>query len=512
MSATILETLRGITPETPEPKTEKPKQEDKPAVGDEKPKDDPDDKKPAPGDKPDDEPKIEPEQLVETLWPGRKELNDRKAKKKQDSEKKAEGEKQGKDDKKSEKPAEDKKKDDGKAEKKDDKSKKPKVVIEEEEDPEEQISVVERAFKSGVEAATKVAPKREEKPAEEEPAIDLDEDDEFELSVYQQVEKDDPKFKGVTAQYKKGLKQWADYAEKWSEENPDKEWNPDDPEHEAQYAKIMPKVPARAYELAKAKLAVEPVVAERTKELREENLELRRKTVVTELAPEIAKTTDAIAISVATALGEDVAEAVKSPEAVKQLAEDDPIAFRILQQQANAARVLNNELVLISRDPQTFRIDAKNNPVHRALVDIVRDLESDYSKMPKRQTAWKGRYFATHAEFSKMSAEEQAKHWVVGENEIRDRISEVLSEEAKAAYEEQMGLVSKYGGARKASQKKREDKSGDDDEERKKPDDDDDEEAPKPGPARDKVESVKKDDKSGQDGFSEKLRKGLWAR
>lgn len=506
---TVLEKLRGpqdnIAPENPEPAPEqKPAPEKKedgiPSIH----PDDLEDVRQTPskpglerneadesteekeGDDKADDTNFSPEDLQNILWPGRK-------KKQKPEEKKGDAkaeEEQAKPEAKK-----------GEAAKEPKKAKKP-VVEEDDEEPVDTGKLVKDAVSSAVEATAR-ALKQTEKQEESEPEIELDEDEQYLATVYDRIEKDDG-VKGVGKKFRDGVLKMKEYRRKWEADHPGEEWDAESDEHSAYYEKVMPDVPSRLVRAAEARLATEETVEKKTRGIKEENAELKRKVFDTEAAPAIAQTTDEMLVNIAKSIGEEVGEAIRTPDGVKSLEEADPVAVEVIRGFASHAATLNVELTRISRSNGLYRVDDKN-PAHQEIRGIVKTAQEQIKALPRSKRVWRGREFATHAEWGRMTPAEQENHWILDEDRIRAIITEQYSGAAKSAYDREMAKIERYGGARKTSKKAKP-------AEQEASSKDEDEEPTPSAPTRDAIPSVKGGAQKSGDSLGEKLRRQLWGR
>lgn len=438
-----------------------------------------------PDDKKEGDDEFSPEDLQDILWPGRKK-KDKKAADKPAAEPEAEKEDEEPEAKKAEKPK---------------KPKKPVVEEEEDEEPLDTGKLVKDAVSSAVEATARALKQPEQEVEEKE--IELDEDEQYLATVYDRIEKDDG-VKGVGKKFRDGVVKMKEYRRKWEAEHPGEEWDAEADEHSAYYEKVMPDVPSRLIRAAEARIAADDTIEKKTRGIKEENAELKRKVFDAEVAPVIAQTTDAMLIDIAASIGDEVGEAIRTPDGVKKLEESDPVAVEVIRGFASHAAALNVELTRISRSNGLYKV-SDSNPAHQEIRGIVKTAQEQIKAMPRKQRVWKGKEFATHAEWGLMTPAEQENHWILDEERIRAIITEQYREAAKASYEREMAKIERYGGARKSSAKAKQ--------ETQETNNDDADEDPTPkAPTRDEIRSVKTGASKNGDSLGEKIRRNLWGR
>lgn len=210
------------------------------------------------------------------------------------------------------------------------------------------------AVAEGVARAKPEAKKDTEK--KEEPASQFTPSDERKIAVLAQMEKMYPdKYKGAPDKFKSSLTKIAAYAEKWSKDNPSKEFNEDDEEHTEFFDKnnLHEFWDAEDFDDAKTQIKVDKALEEERRSTNKRLGEVDRKFKAS--SPETLQAIDTDQIGAARQywkmLGEVFTAVIKEDGTVdeakaKELREADPIAFDL---RLKAATRLDHEVAEIYR-------------------------------------------------------------------------------------------------------------------------------------------------------------------
>lgn len=268
---------------------------------------------------------------------------------------------------------------------------------------------VSAAVEAGARAAIEsTRPSKPEKTVEKEPEIELSEEDKRTLEALKLIESDNPGSKGLVQRTIEFWKKEPDYIREWERKHPGEEFDKDDPQHSDFYDTNEPVVNEEEFAAAKIRLVVEPV-ERKAKEAVKAAEEVRKKSDQIELDRKIEKTLPDIANrvdkSLIAVIDESAPELAKllgegdnktaDESGLKKIEEEDPVAFDIIQSEAERVRILCSEFELLTSFPGAYQFnpsahvalsdDSTMSP-HSELVKLINDTEQDIKAMPRAET------------------------------------------------------------------------------------------------------------------------------
>jgi hypothetical protein len=301
------------------------------------------------------------------------------------------------------------------------------------------------------------------------------------LNVLRRLEQGDPSYKGIAGQMLDFYRREGDYIAKWERDNPTQEFNPEAEEHAGLYAQ-QPKVDDDVVEATRENMLLERAKAEAKAEalkeaavLKEEVEGHRFEQAMKESAPAIQAVADGAVVALITMADPELAKAIPADKrlnegVVAKMEEADPVAFEIVNEEAEHLRVLTTELERLTRfagkyeeRPGGYVKLASNGQMiypHQELQEFAVNLETELSKMPKDETVKDGKRFMTQATLydrlskirgsnlpdnQKAAAERDLIEgvWTVGTREILSGITAARAEKAKARIEKINTLADK---------------------------------------------------------------------
>lgn len=391
------------------------------------------------------------------FWKEDKKADDKKA-----ADKKAEDDKKLADDaaaKAGDKAADDKKADDER-----DKAgrftKRPKSAI----TPDLVETVVQTATRAAVEAnkaSAAAAAKDDKKP---DPTEDLSEADKRNLEVLSYMAKSDEKYKGLDRQFIKFAKESASYQAEWEKENPGKEFNPEDSDHDTFYAKHEPKYNQADFDEARINMQLDSRMRDREKQMDERYGKIEAKLLEQELAPAVDKKAGESIQAMVAAVDPEAAK-VLAEKGHEGLAEQDPLAFEVLDRTAADMRVLVGELEKLNHPSGRFRFDERN-PAHKFLDEFAAGLEQHIKRLPFEDQVRDGKMFATQSEIRGLPEAQRARYWTLNSDVISEELVKSMAQGAKNVLAAERAKLDKYikakgGGAAKAPDKADDKKAAD---------------------------------------------------
>lgn len=274
---------------------------------------------------------------------------------------------------------------------------------------------VQSAVQAGALAAieaTRPAPVQERPAAEE---VQLSDKDRHTIEALRMMETENPKFKGVADQTVAFWKKESKYIEDWEASNPGKKFDDQSDDHQEFYERHQPDVDADALDRAKLKVATQPMVKvaeEATKvanEAKETTRRIQFERNFDKAVPEMEQAIESGLLEVVEKSNPELAKLMGdkgkrrwSEESMKKIEEEDPVAFDLIQSEAEKARQLLADFECLTRFPGDIPFDPSRAVElsdgtdyypHRELVKLISDLESDLAALPREDTERNGKQF-----------------------------------------------------------------------------------------------------------------------
>jgi len=340
------------------------------------------------------------------------------------------------------------------------------------------------ATAEGVARAMRTKPK-EELPEKKDAPSQFTPSDDRKIAVLGQLEKMYPdKYKGAPDKFKASLAKISAYAEKWSKDNPSKEFNEDDEEHTEFFDKnnLHEFWDQEDFDEAKTEMRVQKALEEERRSTNKRLSDYDRKFKAT--APETIQAIDAEQVGAAKQywklLGDDFAAVMKEDgtvdqEKAKELRESDPIGF---DERLKAATRLDVEVAEIYRLMNALIEQDPKNRLHTEISNFAAAAEQRLAGAPKEDRLdHEGRDFLPADKYYALSKEKrEASNWtftardlaVLRASHLARETQQIIDreEEKLKKYAAARGLVPKNGGAeaRKEPDPELEDNTDPDDE------------------------------------------------
>lgn len=333
------------------------------------------------------------------------------------------------------------------------------------------IARAARETASAVAAAIRpqVQPSKPEPEPEPEPELtDADRDD---AEVLRYLERTDPKnYAGKREEFIGYTTKHYAYQQEWLKNNPDKDFDPNDEEHEKWYAENTPNIDTDSLDKARVDMRVEEKFEERERPRREA---AAAQAAFEKKLPELGQTVDrhviALVNGVDPKLGENLKDAEGKPslnkEAVAKLDQADPIAKAILD------RVASDELepVILELEKTAipelkFRLDPQRFPLHKVITDFVGQQERNLMDGPADARDMDGKQFLTVNEYAaraneargnqRVLADLDANYWTLSLDMVEELWTDRCAKVARARIaDEDQRAQKKYGPAKTAGAK-----------------------------------------------------------
>ena len=280
------------------------------------------------------------------------------------------------------------------------------------------------------------------------------------LDAVKYLAENDPSYKGRNL-LKETIDFWKkeeDYIATWEKENKGQPFDDSDPDHADFYAKHQPQIRDDDIENAKVDVRVaERLDKERAKSQAETNKRINDEIGPIKAREAFSKAEPHIAQQVSGAVESMISEAVPefaalikdglTPEAVKKMTDDDPVAFEALDREAQSLIVVVRELEslvnpdiapYVKWDPSIRVVTNAKDSVfpHAEILDIGNRLEEAISKLPPEGRMNNGKNFVSqqafrdnlaHVNSQKVSQQEKnrlsdifrRRFWCIGAEDVK---------------------------------------------------------------------------------------------
>lgn len=216
----------------------------------------------------------------------------------------------------------------------------------------------------------------------------------------------------------------AAYIDKWREENPGDDFDPESTEHRNWYARNEFKIDPLDNRRAERALTKREIKREMSEEYNKELAPIKQKMRVQELQATVGTDQRKVAQEMIKAVVPDQKDFSK--EALDKIGETDKIAGTTIMEVVPAwmgviesARLLRDEAVPFDDTNQT----------HTFVANMLGELEHNISSLPPAERMHGGKQFAALATYTKMSKKDQAKHWAVSSDALVEYVGSVAKRE-----------------------------------------------------------------------------------
>lgn len=333
---------------------------------------------------------------------------------------------------------------------------------------------LERAAALAADEAVKRAEERRPKPAPEPPkpapVVDAFEKGlhpayKRDLEVYRHIESADPAYQGIAAALLDFYRQEGEYIAKWEAAHPNEQFDPDADEHAGFYGK-MPEVDDTVLEAAREALMRNKIKAEVKTEVEKEILPQvqaqKLEQQMREAAPAIVAVANEAVVAMIETAAPELAKVLPADkrvneEVVTKMEASDPVAFEIVNEEAEHLRVLTTELERLTRfgdayperPTATVKLASSGHVImpHQELQEFAVALEAEFAQMPKEESVRDGKRFMRQADLyarierirksdlpadQKSAAERDLLNgvWTLGTSEIRAGLTAVRAQRA----------------------------------------------------------------------------------
>ena len=276
----------------------------------------------------------------------------------------------------------------------------------------------------------KARSKQPEQPKNTEDLSQLSSDERYELEVFNVMATlDKSKYGDLPKKFSDVAKATAKYKAQWEKDNPGESFDPDDSVHDSFFESNQIKYDKKDFRRAENKLADGGEPDPKIQELEKSNKELLAKHKLKELEPTINTVWADRFTSMIEAINPEIVQHAK--KGAEKLLEEFPVEGEEILRAGEALNTVSVEAHRILEGDGLFEPDPSNR-VHGKILDIIRTQERLIPAQPaENQLDPDGRQFATWAQWSGMSAQEQQNYWHMGAYEVVDIISKEFSARVK---------------------------------------------------------------------------------
>jgi len=331
---------------------------------------------------------------------------------------------------------------------------KPAVV---EPEPPDYEGVAEAAAR-GVASAMK--PKEEEKVAPKDDDGMSDDDKEILPILTQMEELNHDRYKNLRRDYIVNRKAILDYQKQWEKENPGKDFNSEDEEHNTFFEKHSLDWKEGDEIAARADIVADRKVAKALEGTNQELAGIKKKARAQEIEPQAWSEKKRNGKEMVKVLGDEFKglineDGTPNKELITKLQKEDPLAADVVIPRLGQLEELAAESYRLHQGIVDFD---SNNPAHRYLSDFALKATSEIQALPKvEQRDAQGRMFASAMDYNKMSKDKQAKHYTLTYQDLNNLLTaEIAGQTKKFLTHERQRFEEKakvYGYARNGAAK-----------------------------------------------------------
>jgi hypothetical protein len=241
-------------------------------------------------------------------------------------------------------------------------------------------------------------------PTTSRPEDSLKPEDRHEYEVAKSLAETNPKYKDAPRVILDHVKRSEAYAARWETQNPGKQFDPDDDEHNEFYDGLEKPWSDHEFRTAEIEMAAERVAAKTHRQADTKIKALEQDNARLELTPIVHRTLADAAGRMARELQVD--DKLKSIGDFDKFAEEDPITADAMVKSLGPIQPLIEAIVQIDDPKGRFPVDEKN-PAHQAWLQLLADKEAQYAGVETQD----GKMFATRISFSRMNEAQRARHW-----------------------------------------------------------------------------------------------------
>lgn len=269
------------------------------------------------------------------------------------------------------------------------------------------------------------------------------------LPVLRYMEKKFPeKYKGLADKFINGSLKIEQYRDQWEKENPGKEFNPEDEDHNPFFERNEVTWNDKDYARAMAAMEAESAAERERRKYSKEIEELKSKDLERELEPSIRRIQGSVAKGLLSELDksfdglvDDNGNVIRA--AAEKLQEEDPIRFEIAMGEAAALSKFVKETEKLFHPSGKFGFD-KNNPTHLEIYDFAMAQEANLSRLPaNQQRNDEGKMFATRGEYAQMTPEQQKRFWQLEKEDLQFLRAELAKKRAKQDIDAEEARINK---------------------------------------------------------------------
>lgn len=304
------------------------------------------------------------------------------------------------------------------------------------------------------------------------PELSPEDRSDYEALLY--LERTEPdEWAGMPAKFLEYVQNLAAYIEKWSSDNSDKEFDPNDTDHDDWYSQNQPQIERRALDQAKVDIRAEEKAEQKIAPVKKRLEEADQEKAFQKAIPTIAANMNRAIVTLMDQVNPELGKILKDPngnplltkESIDALDNADPIAKAAADTIIKAEfEPLVLELEKTAVAEMNYRLEPERNAAHAAITRYTSQLERDFMALSPTERQWDGKNFMTISEMNLRANEirnspgtEQERqeklqrlydeNWCVTVDQVAGRITEECADKIKRAIEAmEAPAKKKYGG------------------------------------------------------------------
>lgn len=250
--------------------------------------------------------------------------------------------------------------------------------------------------------------------------------------IYEQLAKN-PKYSGIKQKLIAADKAEQAYIEKWRNENPGVEFDPEAEDHATFYDSIGVDIPERDLKAAERQYIIEQSEGQALAKLRQERERQDAPKEVERVSKEAVSRAGTAVLSIIQAMDDslklDGASQEEVRESIQQWEQDNKVKAWALNKFAPSLIDQITQARLLTEGRAQYN---PSNPSHASMAEAIQRAEASIQKLPQakriRVVGGSARRYASPTEFASMQPAEQARHWTIGVGEIESELTNMALE------------------------------------------------------------------------------------
>lgn len=298
----------------------------------------------------------------------------------------------------------------------------------------DEAEITERAAAAAARAVSdslsKAGQKQPDK-LEKGPEASLTPEERKQFVVYKELEALDPaRYQGVSDRFIKSLSEISEYVKAWSKDNPGTKFNEKDKEHDAFFERVEPEVDQDDWDDAKISIKSREISARAIAPINERMQQMERERARTALEPVLQSKQLEATHMLLEHFDPEVAELIRKPDGLKELAGKDPITVSVLTAVSGVVGNLASEVVRL-HDPMGGVVYSAENPAHKEIAEFIVGQEKRIASLPAGDRERDGKQFMPRQQYQHLTADQKSRYWFLNQDDVINLLTQKYALQAK---------------------------------------------------------------------------------